>query len=164
MNKRTKMSSEEYQQTVSHKGEKRRKFTLQFKSSVVEYALSASNREAARKFDVDEKRVREWRANNEKLNQLKSTSQGAKRMRLEGGGRKITNFDVEEQLLEWIHERRANSLRVSRKLITCKAKALHDDSVEDDHAAQEAFVASRGWLEKFTKRNCLSLRRSTTTI
>ena len=78
-------------------------------------------------------------------------------MRLEGGGRKITNLDLEEAVLNWIHERRANMLRVSRKLIMRKAKAIHDESVGNDP------VASRGWLEKFMKRNCLSLRRKTTT-
>ena len=44
-----------------------------------------------------------------------------------------------------------------------KAKAIHDESVGNDPAAQASFVASRGWLEKFMKRNCLSLRRKTTT-
>ena len=40
-----------------------------------------------------------------------------------------------------------------------KAKILYDESVGDDLSAKEAFVASRGWLEKFMKRNCLSLHR-----
>lgn len=84
-------------------------------------------------------------------------------MRLEGGGRKITNLDMEEAVLYWTHERRANMLRVSRKLIMRKAKAIHAESVGNDPAARASFVASRGWLEKFMKRNCFSLRRKTTT-
>ena len=40
-----------------------------------------------------------------------------KKKRLEGGGRKLTDNDFERELLEWIHERRANMLGVSRKLI-----------------------------------------------
>ena len=125
---------------------------------VVDYAKSKSNRDAARKYAIDEKRVREWRANADKL------KQGAKKMRIEGGGCKIKNADLEEDLLDWIHERRANSLRVSRKLTMRKAKYMHDETAGDDPVAKNRFHARRGWLEKFMKRNCLSLRRRTTTI
>ena len=38
----------------SHKGEQRRSFTIEFKKKVVEHALRSSNREAARRYDVDE--------------------------------------------------------------------------------------------------------------
>ena len=38
---------------------------------------------------------------------------GTKKKRLEGGGRKLTDNDLETDLLEWIHELRANMLRVS---------------------------------------------------
>ena len=83
--------------------------------------------------------------------------------RLAGGGRKFTDKELEEKVLNWIHERRENMLRVSRKLIMKKAKILYDESVADDLSAKEAFVASRGWLEKFMKRNYLSLHRRTAT-
>ena len=53
-------------------------------------------------------------------------------------------------------------LRVSRKVIMRKAKRIHDEST-DDQEIRDNFVASRGWLEKFLKRNELSLRRRTTT-
>ena len=38
---------------------------------------------------------------------------GTKKKRLEGAGRKLTDNDLETDLLEWIHELRANMLRVS---------------------------------------------------
>ena len=46
----------------SHKGEReqRRSFTLEFKKKVVEHAMRCSNRKAARRYDVDERRVHEW--------------------------------------------------------------------------------------------------------
>ena len=44
----------------SHKGEQRRPFTIEFKKKVVEQAAKSSNREAARRYDVDERRVCEW--------------------------------------------------------------------------------------------------------
>ena len=44
-----------------------------------------------------------------------------------------------------------------------KAKKLYGESIGDDLYKKEAFVASRGWLDEFMKRNCLSLCRRTTT-
>ena len=44
-----------------------------------------------------------------------------------------------------------------------KAKILYHVRAGDNLKAKEAFIASRGWLEKFMKRNCLPLRRRTTT-
>ena len=76
---------------------------------------------------------------------------GTKKKRLEGGGRKLTDSDLEPGLLEWIHERRANMLRVSRKSIMRKAKAIHDEASDGDLSIQGSFVASRGWLDKFMK-------------
>ena len=45
-----------------------------------------------------------------------------------------------------------------------KSKGLHDEGAGEDIVAKNSFQASCGWLEKFMKRNCLSLRRRTTTI
>lgn len=146
---------------ISHKGEKVKSYSLEFKKQVVECAVNNSNREAARKFSVDERRIREWRENIENIKARASEKGGSKRRRLDGGGRKLTNAELEEELLEWITERRAAMLRVSRKLIMKKAKIMHDEST-DDPAIKDSFVASRGWLEKFMKRNGLSLRRRTT--
>ena len=42
-----------------------------------------------------------------------------------------------------------------------KAKSLHDETC--DEKDQDLFVASNGWLQKFMRRNGLSLRRKTTT-
>ena len=42
------------------------------------------------------------------------------------------------------------------------AKALFDNGNNSDPSAQDAFVASRGWLQKFMQRNALSCRRRTT--
>ena len=146
----------------SHKGEQRRSFTLTLKKRVVEYAINNSNREAARKYNIDDRRVLEWRTNINVLTDTTLKQGGGKRKRLEGGGRKIGNVDLESDLLEWIHELSANMLRVSRKLITRKAKVIHDEINEGDPAVKESFVASRGWLEEFMKRNGLSFRRRAT--
>ena len=85
---------------------------------------------------------------------------GSKKEKLEGGGRKPMDEGMEEELLEWIHGRRSRGLRVSRTLIMRKAKYIHDERC--DASERDLFVASRGWLEKFMRRNGLSLRRRTT--
>lgn len=62
-----------------------------------------------------------------------------------------------EKKLVWIEECRSHMLRVSRKLIICKAKLMYDKKVGD-----KEFKSSKGWFEKFLKRNDLSLRKKTT--
>ena len=141
---------------TSHKGEKIKSYTMKFKLDVVTYAKEHSNHLAGNRFKLASKRVREWRKQYEDIN-----STDSKKKKLPGGGRKLTDYDVEEGLVLWIYERRSNALRVSRKMIMMKAKAMLDEN-HSDLAVQEVFVGSRGWLEKFMKRNGLSCRRKTT--
>ena len=82
-----------------------------------------------------------------------------KRFRVEGRGRKLTDNELEDEVLNWIHRLRENMLCVSRKCIMFKAKAIFHEKCGDDEALKESFVASDGWLVKFMKRNHLSLRR-----
>ena len=148
--------------STSHRGEKIKSYSIEFKLTAIDYANLNSNRAASRKYGVDEKRIREWKKKHAELSNARVKKGGLFKKRLEGGGRKITDEDIEEHVLNWIHARRDNRLRVSRKLIMRKAKTLYDESVGDDECEKSAFVASRGWLEKFMKRNCLSLRQRTT--
>ena len=147
---------------TSHKGGKVKSYPMDLKKEIVDYAIKNSNREAGRRYSVDEKRVREWRNKMDDIKAKVADKGGLKRRRLDGGGRKVTNEELEEEVLMWIMDRRSAMLRVSRKLIMKKAKIIHDEST-DDPAVKDSFVASRGWLEKFMKRNGLSLRRRTTT-
>ncbi len=117
--------AEEQLGTTSYKGEKLRSYTTDLKLEAVEYAEQKGNKAASRKYKVAPKTVCEWRAKKEKFNeQRQSCTAGGKRLRLDGGGRNITDNEIEETLLEWISDRRGNGLRVSRKLIKAKAKKL----------------------------------------
>ena len=120
------------------------------------------NREAARRHEVDERWVRKWRSKIEDITAKNLAKGGAKQKRLDGAGSKITNADLEAEILGWVHERRSCMLSVSRKLIMRKAKRNHNEST-DNQAISDSFVAGRGWLEELLKRNGLSLRRRTTT-
>ena len=98
---------------------KKGSFDAAFKLKVVAYSKTCSNREAARKFGVDEKRVREWKSQEDKLN-----TPSSKKRRLSGGGRNAQLPDMEEVLVCWIDEMRSNNLRVTRSSIQRKALEL----------------------------------------
>ena len=125
---------------------------MQFKQDIVRYANESSSSSASTRFKADVKKVREWKKQIEKI-----TVTDPKKQKLAGGGRKLTNVDLEESLLAWIYERRSNTFRVSRKMFMYKAKSMYDE-MNLDPAKEAALVVSRGYLEKFLKRNGLSCR------
>ena len=47
---------------TSHKGKKIQKYSPAFKKEVIAYAEASGNRPASKRFSIDEKKVREWRA------------------------------------------------------------------------------------------------------
>ena len=143
--------------STSHAGLKNSSYSNEFKLKAVQFAEECnSNRKAAAKFGVDRKRVREWR---QKKSKLEDTS--SKRKRLEGGGRKPFDEDLEEALLQWVHERRSNGLRVSRKMIASKAKFFDNEKCKEKEMPP-SFLASSGWLQRFVSRHGLAIRRKTT--
>ena len=71
----------------SHKSKKLRSFPLSFKLKVIEEAEMCGNRSAARKYDVDKRRVREWRAKKASISSLRLTKQGQQHKRVDGVGR-----------------------------------------------------------------------------
>ena len=110
-------------------------------------------------FKVDRKRVREWKQNKIQLTDRAASTKGSTWKRLEGGGRKAFNIILEENLLEWIYDRRSKGLRVSRKLIMKKAKIMYDEQCKESDEYEDLFIASTGWLRRFMNRYGLSLRR-----
>ena len=82
----------------SHAGKKINSYSTEFKQEAVRFAVECkSNYKAAKKFNVDQKRIREWRANQSKLE-----SASCKRKGLDGAGIKPFDLDIEEVLLEWV--------------------------------------------------------------
>ena len=88
----------------------KRSYDMAFKLKVVACAEAESNRGAARKFGIDEKRVREWRKCKAEI-----AEREPKKRRLLGGGKKtLLSVDKEEQLVNWIESLRSKYLRVTR--------------------------------------------------
>ena len=126
---------------------------MSFKQTVAKFTKENSINSASMKFkEVNCKQIREWINNLEKIYTKKST-----RKRLDGGGPKPMIVEIEENLLEWIYEKRSKMLHVSRKMIRIKAKAMFDKKT-DEPAVKESFVACSGWLQNFIKRHHLWCR------
>ena len=96
----------------SHKGKKVRSFTVPFKLRAIANADVHGNRLAARKYNVDERGVREWRAKKESISSLNLTDGGKKRKRVDGGGRKPQFQAADEIVLDWVSNGRERGLRV----------------------------------------------------
>ena len=96
--------------------DKRKSYDLKFTQSVIKYLEENSNREAGRKFSIDESKVRRWRKKSSEIND-KSSSQSKKR-RLSVGGRKPFFGNLEEALVEKVIDEREKHYRVPCKLIT----------------------------------------------
>ena len=82
--------------STSHKNEKVKSYSLGFKLAVVKYAKETSIAAASRKFDVDRKRIREWKKNEVSINEKsKAKSKGKLSKRLDGGGKKLQVVGLE---------------------------------------------------------------------
>ena len=123
---------------------------MEFKKATIKYAQENSIVQQRNSKSI-EKKVREWVQKEEKVTSMKE-----KRFRLDGGGRKLTDVELEE-VLSWIQQQRLNMLCVSKKLIIFKAKSIYDEKCGDNEELKAGFVASNGWLTKFMKRNNLSM-------
>ena len=102
---------------------------------------------------MEPKCVREWKDNFQKV----KTAEW-RRQKLEGGGRKCIDEDLEENLVIWIYEQRSKMLHVSHKMIMFKANKMFDEKIEDP-TTQDSFIASRGWCENFTKRKTTTAQK-----
>ena len=111
---------------------------MEFIKQVVVYAEANSNRSAASHFDVEPKRVREWKKDFEKIKSIKPN-----RQRLDEGGRKCIDKYLEENLAHWIYEKRSKMPYVSRKIIMWKSESIFNEK-NGCLAIKSLFFAIRG--------------------
>ena len=151
----------------SHKGRKIKSYTIAFKVAAIDHHKSGrSKEETAKHFGVDPKRIREWVKCEEKLKHgLEEQVSGskAKRRRLDGGGRKPLSETLEEMLIEYIEDLRFKKLRVTRKMVQCKAEELFKGDAVLEEADRDIFNASKGWVYRFFKRHNITIRKKTAT-
>jgi len=138
--------------STSHKGMKLKSYSIEFKLEVVEFAERKSLHAAEREYKVDRKSIRTWRNSKERLGKLLSSSaNGCHRKRLNGGGRKINDNDLEHALLAWVYGLVNQGKIVTGASIISRAFELQ----RERHGENRTLNFSRGWLEKFINRNRL---------
>ena len=77
-------------QAISHKGERCQRYSMEFKKATIKHSQENSIHSATKKFKFDRKKVCEWIQKEEK-----ATSMKEKRFRLDGGGWKLTDVELE---------------------------------------------------------------------
>ena len=87
-------------QAISLSEERRQKYCMEFRKATIKYAQENSIYSATKNFKVNRKRIREWVQKEKKV-----TSMKGKRFRLEGGGQKLTDPELEEEALSCIQQR-----------------------------------------------------------
>ena len=133
---------------------RRQAYDVMFKMEVIAFAEKCSNREAGRKFNIDESMVRRWRQNKSKLELAYHQPGKSKQKKKLGAGRNPCLSTIEDELMDRIaHEREQQ--HVSCKLIQLWAQNMaHENGIV-------GFRASRGWLCNFLRRFNLTIRKRT---
>ena len=73
------MTDSNVKDIISHKGKRKQKYSLALKKEVIVFAEVHRNRPASWRFQLDEKRVQEWRANKINIQTLLETKKGKER-------------------------------------------------------------------------------------
>ena len=128
---------------------KRRKYEASFKLKVIEVAKESNNCAAARKFDVTEKMVREWRKKEDDIRQM-SKNKCAMR-------RGITHWPkLEDDVAEWVTQQRQDGYIVTRNKIRSYALKWAKSNKEES----KDLKATVGWCNWFMNRTNLVKRKN----
>lgn len=132
-------------------GSRRQSFTAKEKLKIIAAAEEIGNRAAARRHDVDESCIRDWR-------KKKASLESAHKEKRAFRGPKTGAYPLlETQLVKFIEERRSRGHAVSTEMAQMEALRL----AREMNISRE-FRASRGWLQRFMARHGFSMRRRTT--
>ena len=119
---------------MSTKGTRLRSFTVNEKIKIVKEAEETSNRSAARKFDVSESCICDW-----KKKKKKETASFAEQWHEKGfRGQKAKFPEIEEKLVQFIEEKSQIGCAISTEMCQVKARELARN------LNQFEFKASRG--------------------
>ena len=127
---------------------KRMKYEARFKMKVVEFAQNMNNSAAARRFGVNEKLVRDWRKNIDKIKLLPRTKCADR-------SGKCHWPELEESLARWVEENRNSGYVVTRTQIILEATRWANKNGVTD------FSGHCSWCSRFMKRHNLVIRQQT---
>ena len=130
-------------------------YTVETKLSVIRWHKDnqSSINNTSKHFDIDRKRVREWLLKEPEL-QANSVGAQKKKKRLSEGTPR--SLELDDQVLDYLLDERADGMSVSNTQLMKKAAAIASTMAD-----MGDFKASSGWLNRWKKRNRISLRRGT---
>ncbi|XP_069816622.1 uncharacterized protein [Dendropsophus ebraccatus] len=135
---------------------KRKSYTVEYKKAIVEESWGKNLVEFCKNKMLDHRLVQKWRA--EYTNLSEKVESGMAKKRKIGCGRQPMYTELESLVCEWVADRRAKTLVVTRAQIQEYALAV----APQFDISPEQFKASQHWVDNFLERNDLSLRRATT--
>ena len=128
--------------------QKRMKYEAKFKIKVVEFAQSTNNSAAARKYGVNEKLVRDWRKNSDKIKALPRTKCADR-------SGKCQWPELEENIAKWVEENRSSGYVVTRTQIIMEAKQWANKN------GVVGFIGHWSWCSRFMKHHNTVMRQQT---
>ena len=128
----------------------RRNYSREFKLEVVGFYHTSNLYRTKKQYNLNTKTILRW-VKQEK--ELILSKRGSRRLK---GARKATLPKLEERLMKEIDQQRQKGLRVKRWWIISRAKQINKEI-----APEHPLKFSKGWFEKFLKRNNLSFRQTT---
>uniref|UniRef100_A0A0K0EBZ4 HTH CENPB-type domain-containing protein n=1 Tax=Strongyloides stercoralis TaxID=6248 RepID=A0A0K0EBZ4_STRER len=126
----------------------RKSYTAAFKLKAVNYGRNHGTSAAAIHYNVSDRLIRRWTSEKSKLGALLTTKRACR-------FKKPLLGEIEQQLLEWVNERRSRNRSVSILDIRKHAKKITEES------GFANFQSSAQWSQRFMVRNSLSMRRRT---
>lgn len=128
---------------------KRVHYDAAMKRKVILYAEKNGNRAAEREFTISEANIRRWRKDKNLIFSCKAT------LKCFTGPKKGRYPQVDETVLQFVIDTRSKGLPVTRQTMQLKAlEAATNNGIN-------TFKATRGWCDRFMRRQGLSLRRRT---
>lgn len=124
------------------------KYTAKFKFQVVKFAKETNNCTASWEFCVNEKLVRDWRKQIEKLKCMPKN-------KCSNQVKKCQWPELEDKLIVWIKEQRQSGYIVTCNMICFKTLAITNE------LNITGFQASNNWCTRFLACNNLALRQKT---
>lgn len=139
----------------------KRFYSLAEKLRAVEFAESTSTNKAARQYNVDRKRIQEWRLAKDKIIYACDNWSDGNRKRQRGGGKKPISNDLEQFLLNWIDaEMKQPQPKISWRILQAKAREIFNQLKNEGMIKTQVFKASNGWLQNFLKRHTFAFPTS----
>ena len=123
-------------------------YTVAKKQQVVKYAKEHSVYQASKHFNISPGTIGPWM-------KIDFSKENTVVFRVAGSGRKLSYpMEKEEELVAWVLEQRDLHLAVSVQHVIDQARLTIQPSTP-------SFQGTRGWIQKFMRRNNLSLRTKT---